>query len=202
VALTFITGPVRSGKSRFAERLARESGLRVSYLATALRDPDDAEWEARIARHVAERPPEWRTLETAERDTEALAALVRALPSDECVLLDSLGTWLAARMSARLAREGERAAQDARALESEAVALAEALLACRATVLVVGEETGWSVVPEYPAGRVFRDVLGRLQQRLATGAERAYLVVSGFALDLGANAQRIEPRRPPPARTE
>ena len=81
-------------------------------------------------------------------------------------------------------------------------ALAEALLACRGTALVVGEETGWGIVPDYPAGRVFRDVLGRVQQRLATHAERAYLVVSGFALDLGANAQRIESHRPPPSQTE
>ena len=202
MALTFITGPVRSGKSRFAERLARESALAVSYVATALRDANDPEWEARIARHAAERPAGWRTIETGERDTEALAALVRALPGDECLLLDSLGTWLAARMSALLARDGERAAQDARALEREAGALAEALLACRGTALVVGEETGWGIVPDYPAGRVFRDVLGRVQQRLATHAERAYLVVSGFALDLGANAQRIESHRPPPSQTE
>ena len=61
----------------------------------------------------------------------------------------------------------------------------------RAHAIVVGEETGWGVVPEYASGRVFRDVLGRVQQTLAARADRAYLVVSGFAIDLAVAGRRV-----------
>jgi len=185
VPLVFITGPVRSGKSRLAERIAGESGSPVVYLATARRDPADAEWEARLARHAALRPAGWRVVETAEPGAPDILALVRDCPPGTALVLESLGTWLASRMSARFYDLGdEEAAQDALALEKEGGALVEALLATRAGAIVVGEEVGWSVVPEYVAGRIFRDVMGRLQQRLAAGAERAYLVVDGMALDL------------------
>jgi adenosylcobinamide kinase/adenosylcobinamide-phosphate guanylyltransferase len=68
----------------------------------------------------------------------------------------------------------------------------DALLATRAHAIVVGEEAGWGIVPEYPAGRVFRDLLGRAQQRLATGSNATYLVVAGFALDLNVAGRPID----------
>jgi adenosylcobinamide kinase/adenosylcobinamide-phosphate guanylyltransferase len=181
--VTFVTGPVRSGKSRFAERLARERGGDVVYVATARVDPDDAEWVARIAHHAARRPAAWRVVETAAAG---------AAPAGTTLLVDSLGTWLAEAMSRALETSGETAALDAAALEADLTAVARALLASPAHAIVVGEEVGWGLVPAYPAGRVFRDVLGRVQQELAQGAARAYLVVAGFALDLTAQGEPIE----------
>jgi adenosylcobinamide kinase/adenosylcobinamide-phosphate guanylyltransferase len=194
--LVFITGPVRSGKSRFAERLARERGGEVTYVATARSDPDDREWTARIAHHRARRPPAWRIVETAAPGAPSLAAILRAADAEHTLVVDSTGTWLAERMRARLeglgrAKNLDSAAREASALdeadlEAELALVTRALVDARAYVIVVGEETGWGVVPEFPSGRVFRDVLGRAHQALSAAAERAYVVVAGVALDLHA----------------
>jgi adenosylcobinamide kinase/adenosylcobinamide-phosphate guanylyltransferase len=187
----FISGPVRSGKSRFAERLARESGGEVTYVATGPIDPGDAEWEARVAHHRGTRPAGWRVIETSAAGAPALADIARRARPHESLLVDSLGTWLAERMSRRLADGGEAAALDADALEGEAREAVEALLASNALAIVVCDEVGWGLVPEHASGRVFRDVLGRAHQLLAAHARDAYCVVAGYALDLRALGTRI-----------
>jgi len=181
----FITGPVRSGKSRFAERLARERVGEVTYVATARADPDDPEWAERIARHAARRPPHWRLVETAAPSSPSLEELCRDAPEGTTLVVDSLGTWLAAQMTPEIA---------AIALEDRAQGLVEAVLATRALAIVVGEEVGWGIVPPYPSGRLFRDVLGRAQQRLAARSGQAYLVVAGFALDLRRHGLPVDPQ--------
>jgi adenosylcobinamide kinase/adenosylcobinamide-phosphate guanylyltransferase len=189
--LTFVTGPVRSGKSRFAERLAMESGGDVTYVATARTDPTDVEWVARIAHHVARRPAAWQTIETGLLDAPSLVEIAGAGRAGAALLVDSLGTWLAAEMSARFEVGGEPAALDIDALEAECSKAADALATSAARAIVVGDEAGWGLVPPYPSGRVFRDVLGRMQQRLAARAERAYLVVAGYAIDLRAAGRLV-----------
>jgi adenosylcobinamide kinase/adenosylcobinamide-phosphate guanylyltransferase len=184
VSLTFITGPVRSGKSRLAERLAIDAGGEVLYVATARADANDPEWVARIAHHAARRPRDWRVIETAGAHSLELAELFATAATARTLLVDSLGTWLADRMSTRFEHGGESEATDEDALEAEIGEVVTAALATSARAIVVGEEVGWGLVPPYRSGRVFRDVLGRAQQRLATRAEAAFLVVSGRAIDL------------------
>jgi len=195
--LVFITGPVRSGKSRFAERLAQERGGDVTYVATAYNDPEDQEWAARIAHHRARRPAAWRIVETAAPGAPTLPAILRAANNaEQTLVVDSTGTWLGERMRARLAGLGatadsdlaarEASALDEADLEAELAEVTRALLEARAYVIVVGDETGWGIVPEYPSGRVFRDVLGRAHQALGAAALHAYVVVAGVALDLHA----------------
>jgi adenosylcobinamide kinase/adenosylcobinamide-phosphate guanylyltransferase len=168
----------------FVTRLARERDGDVVYVATGRVDPADAEWMARLAHHAAQRPAAWRVVETSRADGPTLEAVVRGAEPGATLLVDSLGTWLAELMSRRFASFGERGASDADALEAELGASVDALLASTAYAIVVGEECGWGLVPDYPSGRAFRDVLGRAQQRLAAGAAAAYLVVSGFAIDV------------------
>lgn len=182
--LTFVTGPVRSGKSRFAEILAAEAGGDVTYVATAAHDDDDAAWQRRIAKHVARRPTTWRLIETARSGEIPLDTLLRDATAQQTILVDSLGTWLAHRMSQRFAHGGDAAATDEDVLDCDLGTVVDAALATRAHAIVVGEEVGWGLVPPYPSGRVFRDVLGRAQQALARGAERKFLIVAGHALDL------------------
>ena len=181
--ITLVTGPVRAGKSAFAERLALESRLRVIYVATAQWDPGDAEWSARIEHHRERRPRDWQLLETGSGRDVDLQTAVRAGPSDACLLIDSLGTWLADEMQVNAAHPQR--------LEARIDDLFAAMQACSADIVCVGEETGWGLVPEYPAGRIFRDHLGRFQARLAQCAAQAYLVVSGYAIDLKAVGKPI-----------
>ena len=191
MAVTLVTGPVRSGKSHYVAQLAAASGLPVTYVATAARDPQDSEWNERLRRHVQDRPAHWRTIETASLTHEQLLEIF-AGDSGRCIVVDALGTWLAARLS----RSVEAFERDYVAFESqldrEAQEFANAMLDSNSDVFVVAEEAGWDVVPVMPSGRLFRDVLGRMKQRLSARARSVYLVASGFALDLLSLGTRIE----------
>lgn len=124
-------------------------------------------------------------------DAVALLAVFSGAAAGEVLLVDSLGGWLDARIAASAARiDGEYAAVEA-LLDAEAQALAAAIEASAANVIVVGEEVGWGIVPLAASARLYRDVLGRLHQRIAATAAAAYLVVSGYAIDLRASGERV-----------
>lgn len=181
--VAFVTGGARSGKSRFAERLATRSGRPVVYIATM--EPGDEELVARVARHRAERPAHW---DTVEAPTEPAAAL-RATPPDACVLLDCLSLWVANRLLV-LGDTPVPAVIDA--LEATLDTDLDALLTAAATrpgpTILVSNEVGGGVVPESALGRVYRDLLGRVNQRAAARADRAWLLVAGRAIELPATA--------------
>lgn len=186
MAVVFITGPVCSGKSALGMRLARESGCEVTYLATAAGAPEDVEWRARLVRHVRDRPPSWQTVETAAMSAGAQLALFRDAAPGTCLIVDALGTWLAARIAARIdLLEIDYTVLESQ-LDEEAAAFVDAMLASRARVIAVSEQIGWDVVPVAASARLFRDAMGRMVQRLAKHAERVYLVVAGYALDVRA----------------
>ena len=106
--------------------------------------------------------------------------------------MDALGTWLAAGIGARIELlEIDYVVFEAQ-LDREAAEFVDAMLASPARVLVVSEQVGWDVVPVAASARLFRDVMGRMAQRLAARAEAAYLVVAGYALDLRANGEPVE----------
>jgi adenosylcobinamide kinase / adenosylcobinamide-phosphate guanylyltransferase len=170
MALILITGPSRSGKSEWAEALAKETGQPIMYIATAIHNPEDAEWEARIIQHQQRRPPSWKVLELNQ---ELIAFLQQEQDSTSCLLIDSLGTWLATWLE-----ESEEVWQPI------AAAFTELITRYQGTVILVSEEVGWGLVPVYPLGRIFRDRLGVLNQQLARQAKETYLVISGYALDL------------------
>ena len=168
--LTYLTGPVRSGKSRRAVELARAWGDDVVFVATYQNRDDDREMAERLRRHRAERPTAWRTLE-APADVPAVLAALNPQPSG--VVLDCLTLWLGARF--------ERA-DDAVLAEWDAVL--NALKAGAAPAVIVGNEIGWSPVPESAELRRFRDLAGWLAQRTAAAADEAWLMVSGCPLRL------------------
>ena len=167
--LTLVSGPARSGKSRWAEHLARQSGLAVVYVATGPNLPQDQAWQRRLQEHRRRRPGHWRCLEVEGE----LAAALGPLQAGELALVDSIGTWVAAHLD--LEKEAWLARTEA---------LERALAAAAGPLVLVCEETGWGVVPATAAGGRFRDRLGRLQQRLAGRADASWLVLQGRAIDL------------------
>ena len=186
MGVTLVTGPVRSGKSRYVAEIAQRSGRRVSYVATAMRDGSDDEWDSRLTRHVHDRPTTWELIESASLGHDALIALFRDGVPDQCIVVDAVGTWLAARIATHIdAFERDFAAFETR-MDEEATELAQAMLDSRAQVVVVAEEVGWDIVPVAASARLFRDVLGRVKQRIAADADAVILVVCGIALDLRA----------------
>jgi adenosylcobinamide kinase / adenosylcobinamide-phosphate guanylyltransferase len=170
-ATILVAGPARSGKSEWAERLAHESGGPVIYVATAREDPEDADWMERIAAHRRRRPAHWSTLCAP---TELEAAIATAGAGDLCLLIDSLGTWVANLIELDDAAWRSRCECLLAALEQRPAA----------QVILVAEETGWGVIPAYPVGRLFRDRLGGLVRRLGPRCSATYLVTGGHALDL------------------
>ena len=171
-----VTGGVRSGKSRHAESLlAGHPG--VTYVApgpTAAEDPDP-DWVARISAHQLRRPAGWTTLETHD----LAAGLAAAGP----VLVDCLGTWLTATLDEAAAWELPSDRVHA-VIESRVDEAAAALAAAPGPVVLVTNEVGLGVVPEHRSGRLFRDLLGLVNQRLAAECDEVHLVVAGRVLVL------------------
>ena len=162
-------GGSRSGKSAHAEQLV--TGTQdVLYLATSRGDPADPEWTARVAAHRARRPAGWTTLETT-----APSDLLRR----GTVLVDSVTTWVAALMD----ETGVWDAADPDAptrLAGRCDALVDSWVMTPAHVVAVSDEVGLGVVPETRAGRLFRDTLGTVNQRLAATADEVWFVVAGL----------------------
>jgi adenosylcobinamide kinase/adenosylcobinamide-phosphate guanylyltransferase len=165
-----VTGGVRSGKSRHAEALLADSPA-VTYVApgpTATEDPDP-DWAARLDAHRTRRPPSWSTLETGD--------LTFALSAGGPVLVDCLGTWLTRALDEGDLWEapGPVAAQAVSALLDDALEV----LGRRDDVVLVTNEVGLGVVPSHRSGRLFRDLLGTVNQRLAGACDEVHLVVAG-----------------------
>ncbi len=174
--LTLILGGARSGKSRLAQRLAQPAG-RVVYIATA-EAGQDPEMLARIARHRADRPDNWRTIE----EPRALASAVERAANDaDAILVDCLTIWLS-----NLFWEHRDAApgtvEDVARAELRQIAAA----ARRCHVILVSNELGSGTVPEPAVARAFRDTQGLLNQWAAELADEAILTVAGLPLHLKA----------------
>ncbi len=171
MGLTLLLGGARSGKSALALRRAADAGAPVVFIATA--EALDAEMEARIARHRAERDPSWTTIEAP---LDLRGALADA-PARACIVVDCLSFWVANLLRSELGEE-----------EILARAAAGAALARgrEGLTIAVSNEVGMGVVPEYALGRRYRDLLGRVNAAWAERAEEALLVLAGRTLRLEA----------------
>lgn len=172
-----VTGGVRSGKSRHAESLL-EGRSEVVYVAAGpvLDDPD---WAARIAAHRDRRPASWTTLETRD--------LAAALARPEPVLVDCLGTWLTAQLDGDGLDEQElweTPVDEVTRVVDGLVATAVDVLRRRDDVVIVTNEVGLGVVPEHRSGRLFRDLLGSVNQAFGAACDQVHLVVAGRVLKL------------------
>jgi len=185
MSATLILGGARSGKSALAERLARESGKEVVYLATA--HAGDGEMGARIAHHRARRPAHWITLE----EPLALAALLRReCTAGRLLLVDCLTLWLTNLMlcgelcgDAPLPEAGELLLP-ARFEQERAALLALLDAGLPGELVLVSNEVGMGIVPLGALSRRFADEAGRLNQDVAARAGRVILVAAGLPLVL------------------
>ncbi len=169
--LTFVLGGARSGKSRYAEGVIAALPPPWAYVATA--EAGDDEMSARIRAHRERRGTSWQTIE-APRDLSAALAACGQLP----VLVDCLTLWLSNLMLA-----------DAD-IEKEMQALETTLASRLAPTVLVANEVGFGIVPDYPLGRRFRDFQGILNQRIAARANRVVLMVAGLPLAVKGTLER------------
>lgn len=172
-----ITGGSGSGKSRYAESLFGPDES-VSYLAPGA-VPDaavDAEWAERVAAHRRRRPDLWRTVETGD-----VVAALRTTPPP--VLLDCLGTWLARWLDDTGA--WERPPLDWRAdFERQLAELVQVWAATDGRAVAVTNEVGWGLVSEHRSGRLFTELLGRVNTAMAAVSDDVILVVAGRAIPI------------------
>lgn len=180
--ITFITGGARSGKSDHAERMA-EKHRDVAYIATAV--VTDDEMKLRIERHRKQRPPMWKTYE-APYD---IARIIRG-SSHEAYLVDCITVYITNLLLCEKAdwESGVLGSAEQKYLEkSVEQKIGEMLSAMEenpARFIVVSNEVGMGLVPEYALGRIFRDLAGRANRRIAEKAEEAYFSVSGILIPL------------------
>ena len=173
-SVALILGGVRSGKSRYAQRMA-EQAQRVQFVATA-EQRDDPEMRARITRHRAERPDGWSTIE----EPLDLPRIIReAGCSCDLLLIDCLTLYAANLLQAC----GEATETDSQ-IDSHIDELCLALRNAPCQVILVSNEVGSGVVPAYELGRRFRDVLGEINQRVASMAGTVLLMVAGLPFPL------------------
>ena len=176
---TFVLGGARSGKSHYAESLAARHAT-VTYVATGGTRPDDADWAARVAAHRERRPNTWTTVETTD-----VASILRAATSTDVILVDCLALWLTAVLDGADAWSGDTAADVVQARTLAAIDdLVDAIGRCPAQVILVSNEVGMGVVPATASGRLFRDLLGVTNARVAAACDRTVLVVAGQALTI------------------
>lgn len=193
-----VLGGARSGKSRYAEALLAQAPA-VRYVATGAvpgQADDDAEWAARVAEHRRRRPAHWCTVETMD-----VPGVLTDPVGQGSLLVDCLGTWLTRLIDEANAWEDPARAQEVQ--ERAGSALVAALQNTDVEVVFVSNEVGSGVVPATASGRLFRDLLGRLNAQVAAACDRAVLIVAGRVIELpapprprvGAPAQDV-PHRP------
>ncbi len=181
--LIVVTGGARSGKSSYAERLAKDSKCDVVYIATSI--PFDEEMKARIKKHVAQRPKEWNTVEAykdidVRLENEKNESVVFLL---DCVTIMISNIMMETQMDWDKASEKEiDDIEDAVKLQIKKVL--KTAEKKDAVFIMVTNELGMGIVPENRLSRVFRDIAGRVNQILATAADEVYLCVSGIPVKI------------------
>ncbi len=192
--LTLVLGGARSGKSRYAQSLC-DSSSSVIYVATARVEDSggDQEMRERIARHRADRPAEWQTVE----EPLDLSRAIREAPIEATLLIDCATIWISNLMWEF--REESAAEQirlifvvidhlidDVRRRDESSTNTGIA-----GEVIIVSNEVGGGLVPEHPVARAFRDLQGFANQRLAQAADNVVYVIAGLPLRLKPEAPVI-----------
>ena len=184
--IVLITGGARSGKSAFAEKLARQAGPRVAYIATA--EVGDGEMAERVALHRLRRPAEWQTHEAPAQAENAIDAIAAAKQAElilfDCLTVDTSNALLAQPEDAPvpLRRETVLAAVDR---------LLVAAGRFPGTVVFVTNEVGDGIVPDNALAREYRDLAGLVNQKAAQAAAEVYWVICGLPVEIKRQALAI-----------
>lgn len=178
--VVLILGGSRSGKSELAEKMAKQMGEPVTYIATTV--IGDEEMSLRVKAHRERRPPDWTTVEETHNLSQKIAG-VGQRPG--VILVDCLTAWLTnLLLDVDLPFPGASCIDKENYINSRVEELAAVAMDSRANVLLVANEVGMGLVPPYPLGRAFRDISGYANRYLAQVADDAYLVVAGLVLEL------------------
>lgn len=171
--ITLILGGVRSGKSAFAEKIARETGRSTLFIATATAGDD--EMKERIRKHQASRPSEWQTLELPHDIGNNLNAPVAPVVILDCITLLVSNILLSFP-------ENTSAETIMHNIQKEIDEIVAAQVRFGGQWLIISNEVGLGLVPPNALGRVYRDALGFANQSLAKTAQRVILMIAGIPM--------------------
>jgi adenosylcobinamide kinase / adenosylcobinamide-phosphate guanylyltransferase len=174
-----LLGGARSGKSSYAESLAKNSGEKVLFVATA--EAGDEDMRLRIQKHRLSRPPEWRTLEAA---SDIGSRIADEIDDEKIVIIDCV-TLLVSNILCRLDAQQLENVGDAdleRQVAAEIEKIQDCLRKTEASFIIVSNEVGLGLVPDNRLGRLYRDLLGRANQMLAQSSDEVFFMVAGIPL--------------------
>ncbi len=181
--LVLVLGGSRSGKSEFAESIAGQMGGAVTYIATAA--VGDREMADRVKLHRARRPQDWCTVEE-EKDVSRVVCNGR---EGDVFLLDCVTVWITNLiLDNQLTEQDLKSGVKERYVMEKVFQLADAV-ENGAHLILVSNEVGLGLVPEYPLGRLFRDLAGKVNQVLAAKADQVYFVVAGLPLEIKSDGK-------------
>ena len=181
-SITFITGGARSGKSTFAEKLAADNFSKVMYIATAI--PFDEEMKDRIKRHKERRPENWITFEGYKNLHEVFDN-----KEFDIILLDCITIMVSNFLYEQIGDNIEILHQKEidfieKDILQEITSLLDTAEKNSKPIILVSNEVGFGIVPEYKLGRVYRDIAGRVNQYIAQRSQEVYLIVSGIPVKI------------------
>ena len=163
--IIFITGGTKSGKSEFAEHLAKKA-KKLSYVALSEKNIDDKEWQNKINLHRKRRPKNWKIIET----TDLLNTLRK---EDGPLLIDSIGGFVM-----------ESIEKDHKEWSAKMDSLISILLERKSITYIVGEQVGWSLVSQYKVGNTYIERIGELQKRITKISKDNWLTINGRAIKI------------------
>ena len=163
--IIFITGGTKSGKSEFAEYLAKKI-KKITYIALSESKSNDVAWQRKILQHRSRRPKEWEFVETTD--------LITALESNKgSVLIDSIGGFIMESIN-----------KNDKEWDKKIFLLLNHLKVRKNATLIVGEQVGWSLVSEYEIGNKYIERLGNLQKKITKISQENWLTLNGRAIRL------------------
>jgi len=172
--IILLLGGARSGKSAYAQELAGLAGGSVLFCATA--EALDVEMQSRIQKHRMSRPPGWQTLEASKGIGRLLG---RQASKYDAIIIDCITILVANAMG-----DGSEAEKAESAVNAEILSLSELLKRRQSTYILVSNEAGSGLVPDNKLGRIYRDELGKANQKLAAVSDEVYLLTAGIPLKL------------------
>ena len=177
-SIILVLGGARSGKSSFAEEIvAQLGGKDVVYLATA--KAKDDEMKDRIAKHQADRPAEWQTIE----EDKAVSSSLKDLAKGSVVLLDCLTLLISNLLLADKKASSDYSKQE-ELIYVEINDIIKIAKRRKLDLVIVSNEVGQGVVPAYKSGRIYRDVVGRANQKIAAEADEVYITYAGIPVEI------------------
>jgi len=163
--IIFITGGTKSGKSEFAEHLAKNV-KNLSYVALSENNDDDKEWQEKIDLHRKRRPRDWKLIETTD--------LLNTLTKEEGpLLIDSIGGFVM-----------ESIRKDNNEWSTKLHSLISLLMKRKSLTYIVGEQVGWSLVSEYKIGNTYIERIGELQKKITNISKDNWLAINGRAIKI------------------